>query len=143
MSQDLEELVLLTKGNEYEGHIQGKKRLSKILRKRGFYTWYEVDTIPTETEIGTRSYTIDVLGVWQYDNGTVTEIAFEVDGFKGHNSKRQRDRDKFRDRVHWEYQRLPTVRLLRPWLAGKSKVSDDDIMIEIVWQLKTKYGIRI
>ena len=130
-------------GNEYPEHLRAKKRLAKILRKKGFYTFYEVGTGTTETEVGTRSYTIDVLGVWQYNSGDIKEFAFEVDGKKGHTSRRQRDRDKFRDRVHWEYQRLPTVRLVRFWLAGRGKVSDDDIWIEILWQLKTKYGIRI
>ncbi len=141
MRQDLVDLTLLTKGNEYEGHIQGKKRLSKILRKRGFYTYYEVDTGTTETEIGQRSYTVDILGVWQHSDGRVQEIAFEVDGFKGHHSKRNIAKDKFRDRVHWQYQGLPTVRLLRPWLSGRHKVNDGDIWIEILWQLKTKFGV--
>ena len=71
------------------------------------------------------------------------EFIFEVDGKKGHSSHRGRTRDKFRDRVHWEYQRLPTVRLERPWLAGRGKVTDDDIWIEIIWQLKTKYKMGI
>ena len=141
--QECEQLLLLTKGNEYEGHIQGKKRLSKILRKKGFYTWYEVDTGTTETEIGPRSYTVDILGVWQHIDGRVTEIAFEVDGHKGHHSRRNRDRDKFRDRVHWEYKNIPTIRLERPWLAGRGKVNDDDIWIEITWQLEHKYGIKL
>jgi hypothetical protein len=128
-------------GNEYPEHINAKKRLAKILRKKGFITFYEVDTGPTETEIGTRSYTLDILGIWQYSHGSVQEIAFEVDGIKGHHSKRNRDRDKFRDRVHWEYQRIPTVRLNRFWLAGRNKVTDDDIWIETIWQLKTKFGV--
>ena len=155
MLQDYEELellhlwseppkqLLITKGNEYPGHIHAKKRLSKILKKKGFITFYEVDTGTTETEIGPRNYTIDVLGIWQYPNRFVQEIAFEVDGKKGHMSKRNRARDEFRDRVHWQYKRLPTVRLIRPWLAGKGKVDDHDIWIEIIWQLKAKYGIEL
>ena len=143
MLQDLEQLVLITKGNEYPGHIHAKKRLSKILKKAGFYTDFEVDTGITETEIGPRNYSIDVLGIWQHSDGHVQEIAFEVDGKKGHMSKRNRARDEFRDRVHWQYQRLPTVRLNRPWLSGRGRVSDNDILIEIVWQLRTKYGIRL
>jgi len=71
----------------------------------------------------------------------VQEIIFEVDGKKGHSSQRGRTRDKFRDRVHWEYQRIPTVRLNRFWLTGRGKVTDDDIWIEIIWQLKTKFGV--
>lgn len=132
---------MLTKGNEYPGHIYAKKRLAKILRKKGFITYYEVDTGPTETEIGTRHYTVDILGVWQYSHRSVQEIAFEVDGHKGHHSKRNIAKDQFRDRVHWEYSRLPTVRLLRPWLHGRHKVDDKDIWIEIIWQLKTKFGV--
>ena len=129
------------KGNEYEGHRNAKKRLAKILRKKGFITFYEVDTGPTETEIGQRSYTADILAIWQYSSRNVQEIIFEVDGKKGHSSQRGRARDKFRDRVHWEYKRLPTVRLNRFWLSGRGKVTDDDIWIEIIWQLKTKFGV--
>ena len=129
------------KGNEYEGHRNAKKRLAKILRKKGFITFYEVDTGPTETEIGQRSYTADILAIWQYSSRNVQEIIFEVDGKKGHSSQRGRARDKFRDRVHWEYKRLPTVRLNRFWLAGRNKVTDDDIWIETIWQLKTKFGV--
>ena len=129
------------KGNEYEGHRNAKKRLAKILRKKGFITFYEVDTGPTETEIGQRSYTADILAIWQYSSRNVQEIIFEVDGKKGHSSQRGRARDKFRDRVHWEYKRLPTVRLNHFWLAGRGKVTDDDIWIEIIWQLKTKFGV--
>ena len=137
------ELVLLTKGNEYAGHIYAKRRLSKILRKVGFITFYEVETGPIETELGLRNYSIDVFGIWQHSDGSVREIAFEVDGKKGHQSKHNKSRDNFRDRIHWEYQELPTVRLERPWLSGKSKVSDNDILREIVWQLKTKYGVEL
>ena len=129
------------KGNEYEGHRNAKKRLAKILRKKGFITFYEVDTGPTETEIGQRSYTADILAIWQYSSRNVQEIIFEVDGKKGHSSQRGRARDKFRDRVHWEYKRLPTIRLNRFWLSGRGKVTDDDIWIEIIWQLKTKFGV--
>ena len=143
MMQECEELLLLTKGNEYPEHIHAKKRLSKILRKKGFYTFYEVDTGPTETEIGQRSYTADILAVWQHATGDVQEFIFEVDGKKGHSSQRGRTRDKFRDRVHWEYQRLPTIRLERPWLSGRKKVDDQDIWIEVIWQLRTKYGIEL
>ena len=141
MVYDSQELILLTNGNEYPEHIHAKKRLSKILRKKGFITYYEVNTGTTETEIGPRSYILDILGIWQYPNRSVQEIAFEVDGKKGHHSKRNRDRDKFRDRVHWEYQRIPTVRLNRFWLTGRGKVTDDDIWIEIIWQLRTKFGV--
>jgi len=129
------------KGNEYEGHRNAKKRLAKILRKKGFITFYEVDTGPTETEIGQRSYTADILAIWQYSSRNVQEIIFEVDGKKGHSSQRGRARDKFRDRVHWEYKRLPTIRLNRFWLSGRGKVTDDDIWIETIWQLKTKFGV--
>ena len=141
MMQEPEHLILV--GNEYPEHIHAKKRLSKILRKKGFITFYEVDTGTTETEIGPRHYTVDILGVWQYSSRSVQEIAFEVDGKKGHNSKRNRARDEFRDRVHWQYKRLPTIRLNRFWLAGRGKVDDNDIWLEIIWQLKTKYGITL
>lgn len=138
-----QDYILLNKGNEYPEHIHAKKRLAKILRKKGFITFYEVDTGNTETEIGVRNYTVDVLGIWQYSSKSVQEIAFEVDGKKGHDSKRNRARDRFRDRVHWEHQRLPTVRLNRFWLAGRNKVDDNDIWIEILWQLKTKFGVEL
>ena len=143
MLQKLEDLVLLTKGNEYPEHIHAKKRLSKILRKKGFITFYEVSTGNIETELGPRNYSIDVFGIWQFHNGNIQEISFEVDGKKGHFSKRNRARDEFRDRVHWQYKRLPTIRLERPWLSGKHKVTDDDIWIEVVWQLDHKYGIKL
>ena len=141
MLQDLEDLLLT--GNEYPEHRHAKKRLAKILRKKGFITFYEVSTGITETEVGPRNYTIDLWGIWQHTDGRITEIAFEVDGHKGHHSKRNRDRDKFRDRVHWEYKKIPTIRLNRFWLAGRDKVTDDDIWIEILWQLRTKYGIKL
>ncbi len=128
-------------GNEYPEHIHAKKRLGRILRQKGFITFNEISTGITETEIGPRGYTIDCWGIWQHSNGSIQEIAFEVDGHKGHHSKRNRSRDKFRDRVHWQYKGIPTIRLERPWLAGRHKVTDDDIWIEITWQLKHKYGI--
>lgn len=143
MLQELEPLTLHTTGNEYEGHINGKKRLAKILRKRGFITFFEIPTGPIQTEKGERTYTIDVWGIWQHDDHSISEIAFEVDGKKGHQSKINKARDKFRDRVHWQYQQLPTIRLERPWLSGRNKVSDYDILNEINWQLRTKFGIRL
>jgi hypothetical protein len=79
-------------GNESERHKRYKKRLADICRARGFraigdnddeaYVFRNGDSFP---------YFLDV-----YASNGERDIAVEVDGYKGHNSRRRILRDKHR-----------------------------------------------
>jgi hypothetical protein len=126
---------IATTGNESKQHIAAKRRLYDIIDKMGMIADFEISTGTSETTLGERDYTVDLFAFWTHARTGITEkIAFEVEGYKGHNSTRQRARDKFRDQAHLN-KGIRTVRIDMKVLVGKQKLDDDVIEHEILWQL--------
>ena len=131
-----------TTGNESPQHKNAKKRLCSIAEDMGMVAEYEVSTGTTKTEIGERNYTADIFSFWTHARTGVThKIAFEVQGFKGHNSARQQYRDNIRDQGHIR-KGICTVRIQMTDLVGKKKIDDTTIKHEIIWQLVNQ-GLNI
>jgi hypothetical protein len=129
-------MSIATTGNESKQHINAKRRLFDIVEDLGMVADFEIRTGTTETTLGPRDYTVDLFAFWTHARTGVTEkIAFEVEGYKGHNSTRQRNRDKFRDQVHAE-KGIKTVRIQMYDLIGRDKLDDNTISLEILYQLK-------
>jgi len=129
------EMSISTTGNESKQHTNAKIRLKQIVEDFGMIADYEISTGITKTEIGTRNYTADIFAFWTHVRTGVThKIAFEVEGFKGHQSKRQIVRDIIRDQGHIR-KGICTVRINMKDLVGKKKIDDTTIKHEIIWQL--------
>ncbi len=129
-------MSVATTGNESEQHQRAKQRLKEIVEDMGMVADYEISTGTTETEIGTRNYTVDLFAFWTDPRaGTTKKIAFEVQGFKGHNSTRQIARDINRDKAHLA-KGIYTVRILMKDLVGKKKLDNSTIIADILWQLR-------
>ena len=126
-----------TTGNESPQHQKAKKRLHQILEESPYFivSDYEISLGTTKTALGQRDYTADLFGFWYNPRkGTHRKIAFEVRGFKGHNSKRNAARDQLRDCALAE-KGIETVRLEMLDLVGKKKLGDILILNEILYQL--------
>jgi hypothetical protein len=135
-------MSIATTGNESKQHIAAKRRLFTIVEEMGMIADFEIHTGTTETTLGERSYTVDLFAFWTHARTGITEkIAFEVEGYKGHNSSRQRARDKFRDNEHLK-KGIVTVRLLMGDLIGSQKLDDATIQLEILYQLKDSDTLR-
>ncbi len=129
-------MSIATTGNESQQHKNAKIRLKQIVEDMGMIADYEISTGTTETEIGSRNYKVDLFAFWTHiGTGNTEKIAFEVEGFKGHNSKRQNARDNNRDKGHLT-KRIKTVRIGMKDLVGRKKIDDETIMAEIRWQLQ-------
>jgi len=134
-------MSIATTGNESKQHTNAKIRLKKIVEDMGMIADYEISTGTTETEIGPRNYTIDIFAFWtNARTGTTKKIAFEVEGHKGHESKRQHSRDINRDKAHLQ-KGIYTVRINMKDLVGKKKIYDGTIKEEIWYQL-TQQGFK-
>lgn len=128
-------MSILTTGNESKQHQKAKERLLNIVRDIGMQAEYEINLGTTETPLGKRNYTADIFAFWTHARtGTTKKIVFEVDGFKGHNSKRQIARDKVRS-DGLRSKGIMTVRINMHDLVGKKKLEDFDIRKEIYYQL--------
>ena len=134
-------MSIATTGNESEQHQHAKQRLRQIVEGMGMIADYEISTGTTETEIGPRNYTVDLFAFWpDFRTRTTIKVAFEVEGFKGHNTKRQFARDNNRDKAHLK-KGIRTVRINMKDLIGKTKVDDYTIKADILWQL-AKQGYK-
>jgi len=126
-----------TTGNESKQHQRAKERLYQIITEKGIIAQFEISTGITETALGKRHYTVDLFGFWyNARTGNHKKIAFEVRGYKGHDSRRQIARDNNRDKAHKESKRIFTVRLEMTDLVGRKKQDDETIWNEILYQLK-------
>jgi len=129
------EMSIPTLGNESKQHTNAKIRLRSIAESMGFVAEYEISTGTTETALGERNYTVDIFAFWYNTRTGITKkVCFEVEGFKGHESKRQHVRDINRDKAHLQ-KGICTVRINMKDLVGKKKLEDGDIKEEIIWQL--------
>lgn len=130
-------MSVATTGNESKQHIAAKRRLFDIIEKMGMVADFEIHTGTTKTTLGERNYTVDLFAFWTHPRTGITDkIAFEVEGFKGHNSSRQRARDKLRDKAHLE-KGIITVRINMWDLVGAERLDEQTIMLEILYQLKS------
>ncbi len=115
-------------------HLEAKERLEEIAVQCGF--WYicsEIQLQETRIEyLGERTYTPDLL----FEKDEKMYI-FEADGKKGHSSKRDQDKDKLRDKILGG-QGFTTIRIPVKDLIGRRKLSNQDIIKEIDWQIMTK-----
>jgi len=124
-----------TTGNESKQHISAKRRLYGIVEDMGMVADFEIHTGTTKTEIGERHYTVDLFAFWTHvATGVTHKIAFEVEGYKGHNSRRQNARDNNRDQGHLR-KGICTVRIQMKDLVGKKNLDDTTLKHEIIWQL--------
>ena len=130
------EMSIPTLGNESKQHTNAKIRLKRIVEDMGFVAEYEISTGTTETALGERNYTIDIFAFWtNARTGVTKKIAFEVEGFKGHESKRQHVRDINRDKAHLQ-KGIYTVRINMKDLVGKKRLDINTIEDEICYQLR-------
>jgi hypothetical protein len=133
---------IATTGNESDQHTNAKRRLHQIIEDMGFIADFEISTGTTKTEIGERNYTVDLFAFWTHaPTGVTHKIAFEVEGFKGHNSNRQHARDNNRDKAHLR-KGIFTVRINMKDLVGKKQLDDNTHKHEIIWQLVNQ-GLNI
>ena len=116
-------------GNEYPQHLNGKKRLGKILKTAGYYNIsYEVQQPETVLELlGERTYRADVQAEKE---GRI--YIFEVDGKKGHSSARNIAKDKGRDGAMLGIGRR-TIRIPTRFLG--SDFTDREILKDIEWRI--------
>ena len=141
MSSNID-MSIATTGNESKQHTNAKRRLYNIVEEMGMVADFEISTGTTKTEIGERNYTVDLFAFWVDTRAGVThKIAFEVEGYKGHNSNRQHARDNNRDKGHLE-KAIYTVRIQMKDLVGKNKLDDTTHKHEIIWQLVNQ-GLNI
>jgi very-short-patch-repair endonuclease len=66
---------------------------------------------------------------------------FEIDGVRGHSTRRNRTKDKTRDGALLELNRR-TIRLPTWWIVGKGKLSDREILKEIEYQ-NAQYNVSL
>lgn len=131
-------MSIATTGNESKEHINAKVRLWHIVVYMGFAPDYEIRTGTTKTDRGDRNYTVDLFAYYIHaKSGQSIKVAFEVEGFKGHNSNRQIARDNNRDKGHLT-KNIYTVRIKMKDLVGKKKLDSDTIKEEIIYQLKNQ-----
>ena len=83
-----------------------------------------------QTPLGEREYWPDILAQRDREGW----VCFEVDGKKGHSTKRDFVKMKLRDSSLKEMD-IRTVRISTFDLVGKKKQTDDLIKLEISWQL--------
>jgi hypothetical protein len=134
-------MYIATTGNESKQHTNAKIRLLGIVQHMGLIAEYEISTGTTETEVGPRNYTVDIFAFWtNARTGVTKKVCFEVEGFKGHESKRQHARDINRDKAHIK-KGIYTVRINMKYLVGKKKLDDGTIKEEIWYQL-TQQGFQ-
>jgi hypothetical protein len=127
--------VIKTTGNESEQHQKAKIRLKEIVTELGIIADYEIGTGITKTPLGDKTFTIDLFGFWTNARTGVTQkIAFEVRGFKGHDSKWTRYKDRLRDQSHLG-KGIKTVRINMLDLVGRKAVDKQTIKEDILWQL--------
>ena len=114
-------------------HWRSKIRLEKILLESGWSICYHDGDVSFSfrTYKGDRTYWPDLLA-YKDEEGYV---AFEVDGHKGHSSKRDFEKMRLRDSTMHEVD-IRTVRIQMSDLAGKRKQDDSLIREEIEYQLQ-------
>jgi hypothetical protein len=119
-------------GNESPAHYRAKERIVKILQESGYSNIQsEVKQPETMLEfLGKRSFVADV----QTEKEGRMYI-FEVDGKRGHSTRRNISKDKGRDRSMVGIERW-TIRIPTGYLVGKRKLSDREILEEIEYQTK-------
>ncbi len=120
-------------------HRKGKQRLKEILKRTG-YTNIQVESKQAEITLeflGPRTYIFDV----QAEDEQGWLYCFEVDGKKGHTSRRNIAKDRTRDRAMLE-NGIRTVRISTWDLIGKNKQSDEEIIQEIKYQLDAINELR-
>ena len=118
---------------ESSAHWKAKYRLKEILENTG-YTNIQIESKQAEITIeflGKRTYIFDV----QAEDEQGWLYCFEVDGKKGHTSRRNIAKDRTRDRAMLE-NGIRTVRIQTIDLVGKKKQTDQEIIQEIEYQLK-------
>lgn len=128
-------MSIATTGNESQQHQKAKIRLKQIVTDLGIISDYEIGTGTTKTALGDKNFTIDLFGFWTNVKTGITEkIAFEVRGYKGHNSKWANFKDRCRDQGHLS-KGIRTVRIEMKDLVGRKKQDDETIKEDILWQL--------
>jgi hypothetical protein len=110
-------------------HWKGKQVLWKLLLEAGYTVIEDEHPHPVLTQLGERQYIFDIFAQKQ---GQL--FAFEVEGFKGHSTKRDFQKMKIRD-DYIAGQKIKTVRIQLADLVGKKKQPTDLILQEIEWQL--------
>jgi hypothetical protein len=117
-------------GNESPQHYKAKERLVQVLQDAGY------ENIKTEAKqpktmlefLGERRFITDLEATKE---GRI--FIFEVDGKKGHSSKRAVAKGNSRDGALYNLRKWPIH--LRTWdLIGKRKLSDREILEEIEYQ---------
>ena len=123
-------VLVPTTGNEYPNHINAKIRLKEILKTAGYKDiQFEVQQPTVMLKgLGERRYTADIQATKKRK-----KYIFEIDGMRGHSSRRNRAKDKTRDGALLKLKRR-TIRLPTWWLVGEGKLSDREILDEIEWQ---------
>lgn len=81
--------------------------------------------------LGERTYTFDI----QVEDQRGRKICCEVDGRQGHSGRWNIAQDRARDRAMCKIG-IRTVRIQTIDLIGKKKLSDEDILNDINWQLQ-------
>jgi len=79
-------------GNESERHIRYKSRMALLLRRHGYTVFGDHDDeIPVQCDPNSPPYFIDICAI-----SGQRILCIEIDGYKGHNSRRAIFRDKHR-----------------------------------------------
>ena len=115
---------------EYPQHKKAKFILKSILIHLGYVVKEEVSMPPIKTYLGERNYILDLLAI---KDGKA--ICFELDGFRGHSTKRDFAKMNLRDKVLFQWYRIKTVRIRVRDLVGQKKIPLPIILKEIEWQL--------
>ena len=113
-------------------HWKGKVRLEKILLESEWdiYLRDGEDSFLFKTDLGERGYWPDALDFREWE----WLVCIEVDGFKGHTTKRDLAKMKIRDETFLKND-IRTVRILLADLVGAKKQDDSLIKREIEYQL--------
>lgn len=128
---------------EYNQHKKAKSRVGNLFVKT-HKVEYEKEMGKQTTEQGERNYIADIYlvstpKILAQVGSTILyhpeqKIIIEIDGERGHSSKRDLEKMKLRDAT-FRAQGIKTVRLATAWCVGRHAVSDADLMAEINWQL--------
>lgn len=87
--------IVETTGNEYDAHKRAKVRIAKLMQELGFVN------IEIEKPFVYHNMIVDVYGeysVLKHTDIEKTKLAIEIDGKKGHSSKRAYHKDKSKRR---------------------------------------------
>lgn len=117
---------------EYPQHLKGKKILSTLLEGLGYKIIVEFVMPTIQTVFGPRTYILDILAM---KDGILYD--FEVDGFKGHSTKKDFQKMRLRDAVIWQKYRIVTIRIHTSDLVGRKKQPIELIIQEIRHQIKS------